>query len=252
MDMDVFSIPFIFSPKNPAFASAIIRNDFDSEVTNGTVETQLPPDITETDPDDIEGTLLDPESHQNQNLRLLQLLQNADTWMLLTISLSLFALPVLLRWALIRIIRRTLYNKINDKGAKTISKKCKKMQDKLNIKQLSDKGCQTDIIIDLDHPLCSNSQYENLCDHHDLKYSGKWTDDIMEEWWFNKQAYPCMYEGIRSQLEQANDDRRKRRMQLEQEMERFGFEEENRELYRKVLSKKDSDYIRLCYYHLSL
>ena len=43
----------------------------------------------------------------------------------------------------------------------------------------------------------------------------------MEEWWFNKQAYPCMYEGIRSQLEQANvikyyDDRRKRRMQLEE------------------------------------
>ena len=77
----------------------------------------------------------------------------------------------------------------------------------------------------------------------------------MEEWWFNKQAYPCMYEGIRSQLEQANkyyDDRRKRRMQLEQEMERFGFEGKNRELYRKVLSKKESDYIRLYYYHLSL
>ena len=134
------------------------------------------------------------------------------------------------------------------------------MQDKLNIKQLSDKGCQTDIIIDLDHPLCSNSQYENLCDHHDfitLKYYGKWTDDIMEEWWFNKQAYPCMYEGIRSQLEQANvikyyDDRRKRRMQLEQEMERLGFEEKNRELYRKVLSKKESDYIRLYLYHLYL
>ena len=49
-----------------------------------------------------------------------------------------------------------------------------------------------------------------------------------------------MYEGIRSQLEQANvikyyDDGRQHRMQLEQEMERFGFEEKNRELYRKVL-----------------
>ena len=31
-----------------------------------------------------------------------------------------------------------------------------------------------------------------------------------------------------------------------------GFKEKNRELYRKVLSKKESDYIRLCYYHLSL
>ena len=41
-------------------------------------------------------------------------------------------------------------------------------------------------------------------------------------------------------------------MQLEQEMERLGFEEKNRELYRKVLSKKESDYIRLYYYHLSL
>ena len=79
----------------------------------------------------------------------------------------------------------------------------------------------------------------------------------MEDWWFNKQACPCMYEGIRSQPEQANvikyyDDRRKRRMQLEQDIERFGFEEKNRELYRKVLSKKESDYIRLYYYHLSL
>ena len=99
-----------------------------------------------------------------------------------------------------------------------------------------------------------------MCDLHDLidlKYSGKWTDDIMEDWWFNKQACPCMYEGIRSQPEQANvikyyDDRRKRRMQLEQDIERFGFEEKNRELYRKVLSKKESDYIRLYYYHLSL
>ena len=131
---------------------------------------------------------------------------------------------MLLRWALNRIQRRTLYNKIDEKGAKAKSKKCKKMQEKLNIKQFNDKGCQADIIA-LDYPLCSNSHYENLCDLHDLidlKYSGKWTDDIMEEWWFNKQAYPCMYEGIRSQLEQANvikyyNDRKNRKMQLEQE-----------------------------------
>ena len=41
------------------------------------------------------------------------------------------------------------------------------------------------------------------------------------------------------------DDRRKRRMQLEQEMVRFGLEEKNQELYRKVLSQKESNYIRL-------
>ena len=41
-----------------------------------------------------------------------------------------------------------------------------------------------------------------------------------------------------------SEDREKRRMQLEQEMIKFGLDEKNSDLYRKVLANKETNHIR--------
>ena len=59
------------------------------------------------------------------------------------------------------------------------------------------------------------------------------------------QAFKFFMEQHVENVVKYYDDRRKRRMQLEQEMVKFGLDEKNQELYRKVLAVKESNFIRL-------
>ena len=59
------------------------------------------------------------------------------------------------------------------------------------------------------------------------------------------QAFKFFMEQHVENVVKYYDDRRKRRMQLEQEMVKFGVDDKNQELYRKVLALKESNFIRL-------
>ena len=59
------------------------------------------------------------------------------------------------------------------------------------------------------------------------------------------QAFKFFMEQHVENIIKYYDDRRKRRLQLEQEMVRFGLDENKSEQFRRVLSQKESNYIRL-------
>ena len=59
------------------------------------------------------------------------------------------------------------------------------------------------------------------------------------------QAFKFFMEQHVENVVKYYDDRRKRRMQLEQEMVKFGLDDKQQELYRRVLAVKESNFIRL-------
>ena len=62
---------------------------------------------------------------------------------------------------------------------------------------------------------------------------------------YSPQAFKFFMEQHVENVVKYYDDRRKRRMQLEQEMVKFGLDDKQQELYRRVLAVKESNFIRL-------